>query len=108
MAIDQPIADGETLPIAGGIDVVLVQGHCAGQVTLLWRPGRMLFAADVFMNVTGLGDPLGFEDSEAGRSSQRRLAGLSFDAVGFGHRKPITRNATARLRKWTDVGDGAG
>ena len=107
VAIDQPIADGETLPLAGGIDVVFVPGHCAGQVALLWRPGRMLFAADVFMNVTGLGDPLGFEDIEAGRASQRRLAGLSFDAVGFGHGKPITRDAAARLRKWTGVGSGA-
>jgi glyoxylase-like metal-dependent hydrolase (beta-lactamase superfamily II) len=107
VAIDQPIADGETLPSAGGIDVVLVPGHCAGQVALLWRRGRMLFAADVFMNVTGLGDPLGFEDIEAGRTSQRRLAGLSFDSVGFGHGKPISRDAAARLRKWTGVGDGS-
>ncbi len=63
----------------------------------------MLFAADVFMNVTGLGDPLGFEDNEAGRDSQRRLAALSFDAVGFGHGKPIVRDAAARLRKWTGI-----
>jgi glyoxylase-like metal-dependent hydrolase (beta-lactamase superfamily II) len=103
-SIDQKITGGETLPLAGGIDVVHVPGHCAGQVALLWRPGRMLFAADVFMNVTGLGDPLGFEDIEAGRDSQRRLAGLSFDAVGFGHGKPIVRDAAPRLRKWTGMG----
>lgn len=107
VTIDQPIADGETLPIAGGIDVVLVPGHCAGQVALLWRAGRMLFAADALMNVTGLGDPLGFEDIEKGRASQRKLGGLSFDAVGFGHGKPITRDAAARLRKWAGVGSRA-
>ena len=104
IAIDQPMTDGETLPIAGGIDVVHAPGHCAGQVALLWRAGRMLFAADVFMNVTGLGDPLGFEDVEAGRASQRKLSGLSFDAVGFGHGRPITRNAAASLRN--GVADG--
>ena len=61
----------------------------------------MLFAADVFMNVTGLGDPLGFEDIEEGRASQHKLAGLSFDAVGFGHGRPIARDASAQFRhKW--------
>jgi glyoxylase-like metal-dependent hydrolase (beta-lactamase superfamily II) len=103
VAVDQAITDGETLPVAGGIDVIHVPGHCAGQVALLWRPGGMLFGADVCMTITGLGDPLGFEDRDAGRASQRRLAGLSFDAVGFGHGKPITREATARLRRWTGV-----
>jgi len=100
VAIDQPLTDGETLNIAGGIDVVHVPGHCAGQVALLWRPGRMLFAADVFMNIMGLGDPLGFEDISIGRASQRKLADLSFDAVGFGHGRPVARNATQYLREW--------
>jgi glyoxylase-like metal-dependent hydrolase (beta-lactamase superfamily II) len=103
VAIDQPLADGETLHIAGGIDVIHVPGHCAGQVALLWRPGRMLFAADVFMNVMGLGDPLGFEDIDVGRASQRKLASLSFDTVGFGHGKVISRNAVTRLRTWTGI-----
>lgn len=99
-AIDEPLIDGQTLPIAGGIDVIHVPGHCAGQVALLWRPGRMLFAADVFMNVTGPGDPLGFENKDDGRASQEKLAGLSFDAVGFGHGSVITADAMARLRTW--------
>ncbi len=60
----------------------------------------MLFAADVFMNVMGVGDPLGFENLQEGLASQSRLAGLSFDAVGFGHGKTITRDATAHLQKW--------
>jgi glyoxylase-like metal-dependent hydrolase (beta-lactamase superfamily II) len=103
VAINRPLTDGETLPIAGGIDVIHVPGHCAGQVALLWRPGRMLFAADVFMNVMGLGDPLGFENIADGRASQRKLANLSFDAVGFGHGKPIVRDAMTRLQKWTKL-----
>ena len=47
VAIDQPLSDGEILPIAGGIEVIHTPGHCAGHVALLWRPGRMLFAGDV-------------------------------------------------------------
>ena len=90
VAIDQPLTPGEILPIAGGIEIIHTPGHCAGQVALLWRPGRMLFAGDVCMNIMGLGDPVGFESLNDGRASQRKLAGLSFDAVGFGHGAPIT------------------
>jgi glyoxylase-like metal-dependent hydrolase (beta-lactamase superfamily II) len=101
VVIDQPLSDGESLPIAGGIEIIHVPGHCAGQVALLWRPGRMLFTGDVCMNIMGLGDPVGFENLEDGRASQHKLAGLSFDAAGFGHGKPIAKDASARFRnKW--------
>ena len=101
VAIDQPLSDGDILPVAGGIDVIHVPGHCAGQVALLWRPGRMLFAGDVCMTIIGLGDPIGFESLEDGRASQRKLAGLSFDAAGFGHGKPIVTEASTHFRnKW--------
>jgi glyoxylase-like metal-dependent hydrolase (beta-lactamase superfamily II) len=104
VVIDQPLTDGETLPIAGGIEIIHVPGHCAGQVALLWRPGHMLFAADVCMNVMGLGDPVGFESLEDGRASQRKLASLSFDAAGFGHGKPIAKDASTRFRnKWGET-----
>ncbi len=99
VAIDQTFTDGELLPIAGGFDVIHTPGHCAGQVALLWRQGRMLFAGDVGMNLVGLGDPVGFKSLIDGRASQRKIAGLSFDAVGFGHGKPIAREASTRIRK---------
>ena len=44
VAIDRPLTAGEILPVAGGIEVIHAPGHCAGQVALLWRSGRMLFA----------------------------------------------------------------
>jgi glyoxylase-like metal-dependent hydrolase (beta-lactamase superfamily II) len=104
VTIGQPLTDGETLPIAGGIEIIHVPGHCAGQTALLWRPGRMLFAGDVCMNLMGLGDPVGFESLEDGRASQRKLASLSFDAAGFGHGKPIVKGASTLFRKkWGDI-----
>jgi hypothetical protein len=61
----------------------------------------MLFVGDVASNMMGLGDPLGFESLEEGRASQRKLASLSFDAAGFGHGKPIARDAWTRFHnKW--------
>ena len=99
VAIDQSLTDGEILPVAGGFEIIHTPGHCAGQVALLWRPGRMLFAGDVGTNLMGLGDPVGFENLDEGRASQRKLASLSFDAAGFGHGKPIARDASMRFRK---------
>ena len=101
IAIDQPLATDEILPIAGGFEVIHTPGHCAGQVAPLWRPGRMLFAGDVGTNLMGLGDPVGFENLEEGRESQRKLTNLSFEAAGFGHGKPIASGASTRFRsKW--------
>ncbi|WP_267382878.1 MULTISPECIES: MBL fold metallo-hydrolase [unclassified Sphingomonas] len=99
--IDQTVADGETLPIAGGLRVIATPGHCAGQVAYLWRGTRLLVAGDFATNLAGLGDPLGFEDKAEGRRSQRKIAGLDFDAIAFGHGKPITSGASGRVRrKW--------
>ncbi len=99
--IDRHINDGETLPIAGGLQVVHTPGHCAGQVSLLWQGERLLIAGDVGMNIIGLGDPVGFEDIEEGRRSQRKLAGLRFNAAVFGHGRAIRSGASERLRrKW--------
>jgi glyoxylase-like metal-dependent hydrolase (beta-lactamase superfamily II) len=107
IVIDQPLTDGEILPVAGGIEIIHAPGHCAGQIALLWRPGRMLFASDVCMNLMGLGDPIGFENLADGRASQRKLASLSFDAVGFGHGKPIANDASTRFQnKWGGTSSG--
>ena len=101
VTIDEPLTDGELLPVAGGIEVIHTPEHCAGQVALLWRTGRVLFAGDGASNIMGLGDPLGFENLEEGRASQRKLASLSFDATGFGHGQPIARDASKRFRdRW--------
>jgi hypothetical protein len=102
LAAQRSIVDVRFAPESGhGREVIHAPGHCAGEVALLWRPGRMLFAADVCMNLTGLGDPVGFESLEEGLASQRKLAGLSFDAAGFGQGAPIARDASAQFRyKW--------
>ncbi len=97
VAIDRPLTAEEILPIAGGIEVIHTPGHCAGQVALLWRRGRMLFAGDVCMNVMGLGDPVGFESLKEGRASQRKIASLSFDHAGFGHGEAIAHDASPRF-----------
>jgi glyoxylase-like metal-dependent hydrolase (beta-lactamase superfamily II) len=100
--IDQHINDGETLPLAGGLDVIHTPGHSAGHVSLMWRGDRLLIAGDVGSNVVGVSDPLGFEDLEQGRRSQRQLASLRFQAAAFGHGRAIPRDAMGPVRRGWD------
>ncbi len=51
------------------------------------------------MNIVGLGDPVGFEDIEEGRRSQRKIAALRFDAAVFGHGRAIRPGASERIRR---------
>lgn len=96
--VDRLVDDGDIIPVAGGLAVVHVPGHCAGQIALLHRATGVLFAADVGMNVVGLGDPIGFEDRALGRASQRKLAELNFRIACFGHGKPV--DAIRLKRQW--------
>jgi hypothetical protein len=58
------------------------------------------------MNIMGLGDPVGFESLEEGRASQRKVAGLSFDAVGFGHGECIARDVSTCFRNTPAISTG--
>lgn len=98
-AIDHHMVNGDVLPVAGGLKVIGTPGHCAGQVAFLWRGERLLIGGDVFMNLFGLADPVGFEDEAEGRRSQRKIAALQFDAAAFGHGSAITSNASDRVRE---------
>ena len=97
--IDHEIDDGETLPVAGGLQVIHTPGHAAGHVSLMWQGDRMLIVGDVGSNVAGVNDPLGFENRELGRHSQRLLASLDFQAAAFGHGRAIPHNAAARVQR---------
>lgn len=97
--IDRHIVEGETVPVAGGLQVIHTPGHCAGQVAFLWQGQRLLIAGDVGKNILGIGDPLGFEDLEEGRRSQRKIAALRFDAVAFGHGGMIQSSASEKVQK---------
>ena len=97
--IDQQLIGGDRLPIAGGLDIIHVPGHCAGQVAILWTARGVLFAGDACSNMMRLGPPIGYENREEGERSQRKLAGLSFDMACFGHGRPIKHAAAARFYK---------
>jgi len=99
-AIEQKVADGDTLPLAGGLQVIHAPGHCAGQIVFLWpRHGGVLFAADAAANMPMLGWSVAYEDLARGQRSLEKLAALEFEVACFGHGSPILKGAAGRFRK---------
>ncbi len=97
------VADGDTINVAGGVEVFHLPGHSAGQIALGWTSPvgeRVLFAGDACMNVVGLGEPLLYEDRQLGLQSIRRLADLAqaADLVLVTHGQPI--RSPAKLKRF--------
>lgn len=100
---DQLVMDGERLDVAGGMRVISLPGHSAGQVGYLGeRHGGVLFAGDPAANQRGRLDvAIVYEDYAQGLRDLRRLGSMDFDTVCFGHGAPIVGGASAAIRrKW--------
>jgi glyoxylase-like metal-dependent hydrolase (beta-lactamase superfamily II) len=100
--VGHPLADGEVLPIAGGLRVLHTPGHTPGHVSLLLESRRLLFAGDAAGAMFGrVGPPLGVytEDMAEARRSLRALAEVDFDAACFGHGGFIRADAGAAFRR---------
>lgn len=104
---DHEVADGDELPIAGGLRVIHTPGHTAGHVSYLWsQQGGVLFAGDAAGHVFGrLASPVGAiggsftEDAAQAKESFRKLAELDFDTACFGHGGVIKGQAHAAFRR---------
>ena len=98
--IEEEVADGDEL--VGGLRVVHVPGHAAGQVAFLWpEEGGVLFVADAATNMLGLGYAPIYEDVDEGRASLAKLSALEFEVACFGHGRAIVGGAAARFRaRW--------
>jgi glyoxylase-like metal-dependent hydrolase (beta-lactamase superfamily II) len=92
------VRDGETVPLAGGLQVIHTPGHCAGQIALLWRRhGGVLFVGDAASNIPNLRLSIVHEDLAQARASLRKLAALEFQHACFGHGRPILGRAQQRF-----------
>ncbi len=101
-SIDQEVAEGELLEIAGGLRAIHVPGHCAGQLAFFWpQEGGVLFAADTASNMGWLQPSIAYEDYQLGLRSLRKLTMYQFEVACFGHGKAIRKNAVNQFRlKW--------
>ncbi|GGA97911.1 MBL fold metallo-hydrolase [Puia dinghuensis] len=97
--ITRRLIDGEILPIGGpgGVKVIYTPGHGAGHLALLLQADRVLIAADICANAFSLDWSTVYEDRELGRQSILKAAAFAFDKAVFGHGRPLTSDASARL-----------
>lgn len=98
-SVARRLIDGEILPIGGpgGVEVIYTPGHSAGHLSLLLKADRVLIAADICANAAGLDWSTVYEDRESGRQSILKAAAFDFDGAVFGHGRPLTSAANARL-----------
>lgn len=100
-SVARRLIDGEILPIGGpgGVKVIYTPGHSAGHLALFLQADRVLIAADICANAAGLDWSTVYEDRELGRQSILKAAAFDFDKAVFGHGRPLTSNANARLNE---------
>ena len=100
--IEEEVNHGDTLALAGGMEVLHTPGHSAGHISLLLpRDGGILIAGDVALNVLGLRGPAVVEDLSVALNSLKRISRLQFDTAVFMHGKAITGNACQHfVDKW--------
>jgi glyoxylase-like metal-dependent hydrolase (beta-lactamase superfamily II) len=97
-----PLADGDVLPVLGGLEVIHTPGHTPGSVCLYARQSGLLFVGDVLQRRFGrvsAASGLYSDDPAAARSSLQRLAELDVKTVVFSHYPPLVDDPRATLVK---------
>jgi glyoxylase-like metal-dependent hydrolase (beta-lactamase superfamily II) len=102
--VNEVVADGDVIPIHGGVQVVSSPGHCVGHVSFLVLEGRVLIVGDAVSNTNGLGRPAPqyTDDMPEGIRSVGKLAALAPETLVFGHGEPIVGGAAPRLQALAD------
>ena len=79
-------------------------GHTPGSICMLLAQEGVVIVGDVLVHRRGLKLPTRLFTVDIPREieSVRRLAGLDFDVICFGHGRPITRNARAVVSRYAD------
>ncbi|MCS6888757.1 MBL fold metallo-hydrolase [Chloroflexus sp.] len=105
--VDSLVADGAIIPVAGGLEVIHIPGHSAGQIGLRWPAQQVLFAADAVMRRSKrLQSPIVLEDETAAANSLARLDRCQFTTICFGHGPTLSENAAAAFHRYAAVQAG--
>jgi glyoxylase-like metal-dependent hydrolase (beta-lactamase superfamily II) len=100
VAVDEQFADGDVLPLAGGLQVVHTPGHTPGHCSFLHPGSGVLLTADAIFNVRGLrySPRSACTDVTRSRASAARLGELDFAVAGFTHGPHVGNGAQAAVR----------
>jgi glyoxylase-like metal-dependent hydrolase (beta-lactamase superfamily II) len=101
--VDVEVADGDELPLAGGMRILHTPGHTPGSICILLGRHATVFTGDLLAQRFGLKWPsIPFTaDVVQLRRSARKLGGYEFESACFGHGSPIKNHADRRIRRFT-------
>jgi len=93
--VDKLLNDGDELPILGGIRIMHTPGHTPGSICLFVPQENLVIVGDLLTHRFRLSMPPGLftVDKDQEVNSIKRLAGLDFNIIAFGHGRPILREA---------------
>ncbi len=99
--VTAPLADGDTLPVAGGLRVLHTPGHTPGHVSLLHEPTGLLITGDAIWNLGGLrrAPALGCWDVRMTERTAHVLGDLDYEIVAFTHGEEIRQRAREQVRR---------
>jgi glyoxylase-like metal-dependent hydrolase (beta-lactamase superfamily II) len=100
--VDEALADGDRLDVAGGIRVVATPGHTVGHICLYLERTRTVIAGDALMAEDGRlqgPSPNATADMPTAARSVRRLAELDVDAIVCYHGGVVADDAGGQLRR---------
>jgi len=99
--VDIQLSGGEVLPLLGGLRVIHTPGHTPGSICLLSLRHKLLIVGDVLVkHSTTIHYPHKSASTNLPQAieSAKGLAELDFDIICFGHGRPLTENARAKLQ----------
>lgn len=97
--VDLPLEDGQEV---AGFLVIHTPGHTPGSACLYSPRHSLLMAGDALnRHGEGLALPLGMvsRDMAQARASVKKLAGLEFETLCLGHRRPFLTGGAQRVRE---------
>lgn len=100
--VDIPVEGGEVFSPLGGLEVIHTPGHTPGSISLFSPKKKLLIVGDALNNRSRdirLPPKMVSTDLAQAIDSVKRIAQLDFDILCFGHGKPITENASARVKQ---------
>ena len=99
--IDIQLDGGEVLSPLGGLQVIHTPGHTPGSISLFSPQKKLLIVGDALNNRyrdLRLPPKLVSTDLTQAVDSVKQIARLDFDILCFGHGKPLTKDALAKVR----------
>lgn len=102
VVVDQPLNDGEVIPIGSGVQVIHTPGHTPGHISLYVPSEALLIAGDALRvengQLIGPGKQRTLDIAQA-MASVRKLAALKIDKILCYHGGLFGRDAGQRLRE---------